>query len=202
MILFSIVIGSIYPLIGFLYDWHLFLRVINDYQGYYLYGVPLGITNIFRFPMITNTFSPFLDGTILAGYILIVASPFIHRSNKKRLQFYAFPILYLVLLAIIESGHFTFGWHLYPLFPFVAIILANIIQEIWGKPRILESIFLFLLFGFSTLHFLSTLSPMIQAHWQIIPIFSVSIIALLSMLKNNKYLRITLITFFCHISSC
>ncbi len=194
--IFSVIIGGIYPLIGYYYDWQLFLSVLRDYKGYYLYGLPLGITNIFRYPMITNTFSPFLDGTILAGYILLTASPFIYRNNIKNLQFYSFPFLYLVMLSILESGHFTFGWHLYPLFPFAVIILANIFREIWRKPEVTEVIFLFLVIGFSSLHFLTSLSPFLQMYWQVIAALSFLTITLLFILKEKKYLMVSLKTFF------
>ena len=146
--------------------------------------------------MITNTFSPFLDGTILAGYILLTASPFIYRNNIKNLQFYSFPILYLVMLSILESGHFTFGWHLYPLFPFAVIILANIFREIWRKPEVTEVIFLFLVIGFSSLHFLTSLSPFLQMYWQVIAALSFLTITLLFILKEKKYLMVSLKTFF------
>ena len=49
----SLIFGAIYPLIGLYYDWSLFTRITEDFYKYYSYGLPQGITNIFRFPMIT-----------------------------------------------------------------------------------------------------------------------------------------------------
>lgn len=166
----SVVFGLIYPLIGLYFDRPLFMKVLDDLHNYYSYGIPQGINNIFRFPMITYKFNLFPDGSILAGFLLLITSPFIFKEKQEYLRLISFPLAYLVLLALLESGEFTFGWHFYPIFPFIAIILAKFLHDFWSQSTYLQSLFIFLIIGFSTIHLFLLLLPQYQQFWQAIAV--------------------------------
>lgn len=192
----SFMFGLIYPLIGLYYDWSLFVRILDDLHNYYSYGIPQGIINIFRFPMITYKFNLFPDGSILAGYLLLLTAPFILKEKLETLKLIAFPFAYLVLLSLLETGEFTFGWHLFPIFPFLAIILAKYLHDFWLNGTYLQAIFIFLIIGFSTIRFFFLLNPQIQPGWQILSPLILVLFSLAVFLKNENFAKIIKIGLF------
>ena len=166
---------AIYFLIGAYYDWDLFLSLQKDVRiGHTLSGLPEMAGAIFRFPGIGPKNHPFLDGAILAGYILLFSSPlWILKEEKenflKNLLLIS-PFIYLLLLVIGQSGAdpFTFfGWYLYPLFPFLAIVLAKFLWDFYKKPQLLSLILLNIIIGSSIIRFIFITVPrQYQYLWQ------------------------------------
>jgi len=165
----------IYLLIGAYYDWDLFLSLQRDVRiGHTLSGLPEVASAIFRFFGIGPKNHPFLDGTVLAGYILLFSSPlWILKEEKENFLknlFLIFPFVYLLLLVIGQSGAgpFTFfGWYLYPLFPFLAIVLAKFLWDFYKKPQLLSLILLNIIIGSSIIRFIFITVPrQYQYLWQ------------------------------------
>ena len=166
---------AIYFLIGAYYDWDLFLSLQKDVRiGHTLSGLPEMVSAIFRFPGIGPKNHPFLDGAILAGYILLFSSPlWILKEEKENFLknlFLIFPFIYLLLLVTGQSGGgpFTFfGWYLYPLFPFLAIVLAKFLWNFYKKPQLLSLILLNIVIGSSIIRFIFITVPrQYQYLWQ------------------------------------
>lgn len=197
VIFFSLLFLTIHPIIGAYYNWDLYLNILKDYKNAYSIGLPQVVANIFRFPSITYQFAPILDGSMLAGYILLFSFPFISNSKEKNLQILTFPLIYLLLLVFMESGKDIFGWHLFPLFPFLAIILAGVFYDTWQKPDIFKSIILFLIIGSSSFRFILILFPQLQHVWQKLFFFIFFLTVVHLIINNKKFQRtLILITFF------
>ena len=165
----------IYFLSGAYYDLGLFLALQKDVRvGHTLSGLPEMTSVIFRFPGIGPKNHPFLDGAVLAGYILLFSSPlWILKEEKENFLknlFLIFPFVYLLLLVIGQSGAgpFTFfGWYLYPLFPFLAIVLAKFLWDFYKKPQLLSLILLNIIIGSSIIRFIFITVPrQYQYLWQ------------------------------------
>lgn len=187
----SLIFGLTYPLIGLYYDWSLFIRLLNDFHNYYSYGMPQGIINIFRFPMITYKFNLFPDGSILASYLLLLTSPFIFKEKLEMLKLIFFPFAYLILISLLETGEFTFGWHLFPIFPFLAIILAKYLYDFWLNSTYLQALFIFLIIGFSTIRFFFLLSSQNQQSWQLLSVILLLLFSLTVLPRNENLRKIT-----------
>lgn len=190
--IFSTIFTLVHPLIGYIYNWELFLNVMRDYQRIHaLVGPPEVVQTIFRFPIVGHQWDRlFLDGGMLAGYILLFSSPFIlHKfDERKSTLLLGFPLLYLLVLSLLESGstpYSFFGWHVYPLFPFMMILLAKAAHELINKPNLIQMLFFFLLLGFSSLRFLTILMPEITKSWQPIAFLTVSILIVGLMFRRN-----------------
>ncbi len=160
------------------YDWQLFASVVREFSGYHTAGAPEIAYAIFRLPLVGHGGGLFFDGAVLAGYILLFASPFwLLNEHKKGLSYLqtslllGFPFIYTIVLGLMESGHksaYFFGWHLYPLFPFLTLLLAKAMLDLWQRPDILKAAFLYLVLGSSTVSFLLFLFPRFQDWWQFI----------------------------------
>lgn len=170
----------IHPLIGLYFGWNQFVEVLKDYREVHaLTGLPEVTSTIFRFPIVGHQWDKiFPDGTMLAGYILFFSSPFWLKVNdfivKKQSQlvlFLGFPFVYTISLALLESGgtpYSYFGWHVYPLFPFLIICLAKVIYDFWKNPGIFQAIFLYLIIGLSSVRFLLLIFQDFQKTWQFV----------------------------------
>lgn len=117
----------------------------------------------------------------------------------KKLLLIFYPLGYLGLLTYLASGAgFSFyGWHLYPLFPFLTILVAVATYEIWTSGVILTVIVAFLVIGSSAIRFLFLFLPKNYAHeWQ--KVFLVSLLILLSaeFINNRTYRQLIYITGF------
>lgn len=168
----TLALGALFPLLGYLYDWELFKKNLSELRFYYAYGLPSGIAALFRFPMITHKTAPFVDGSMVLGYLLLLAAPLVSPLTAAMATLLAFPLTYLVVLALVSSGFFPFGWHFFPLFPFVAIIMAKTFADLWRRPRLWASLTLFLILGFSSLRFLVAAIPGWHAWWQFLGVVS------------------------------
>ena len=204
----TFLIFYIYPLMITYYGWGFFLELMKEFSSNHTRGLPEIMYTIMRLPLIGHTGGSFPDGAILVGYILLFSSPFWllkksapakHIINLK--LFLGFPILYVIVLGLMESGHrssYFFGWHVYPLFPFLAILLAKTMLDLWRKPLLLKTLIFYLLLGFSTIHFLLKLLPRYQHLWQIIlalPLIIISATFLHNKTSQRAALTISLILF-------
>lgn len=227
----------VHPAIGYYYDWQLFTRIISDYHREFASAGPPGlIATIFLHPIIERKGYPFLDGTMLAGYLLFFTSPFWmpkhkylgltwglreypsitanrfssfwYRFNKnidkfsiffksKERVFILFPFIYITFLALLASGaNFSFyGWHVYPLFPFLMILLAKILYDIWQEPDFLKSLFLYLVLASSSVRFLVILNSQLQNYWQWI-LAIILLILIGSHFLKRGYRKIVFFAFF------
>lgn len=186
----------IYLLFGAYFDWDLFLSLQKDVRvGHTLSGLPEMVSSIFRFPTIGPKNHPFLDGAVLAGYILLFSAPLwiLKEKNEKFLKhlLLIFPFTYLLLLVLGQSGAgaFTFfGWYLYPLFPFLVIVLAKFFWDFYKKPQLLTLILLQVIIGSSIIRFIFITVPrQYQYLWQyaLILLFILS----LGMLHQQRIIR-------------
>lgn len=167
--LISVLFVLIHPLMGAYYGWNLFINVLRDYQeAHALVGIPELVQTIFRFPVVGHKDKIFLDGAMLAGYALLFSAPF-WLKMKNSLAFLGFPFVYVTLLALLESGGTDFsyfGWHVYPLFPFLMILLAKVLYDLWQEPNLLQLLFFYLTLGLSTVRFFLLIRPELQRSWQ------------------------------------
>lgn len=205
--LFGLLGIIIYLLIGVYYDWNLFLSLQKDVRiGHTLSGLPEMAESIFRFPGIGPKNHPFLDGTILAGYILLFSAPlWILKEKKENFSGYlllTFPFIYLLLLVLGQSGAgaFTFfGWYLYPLLPFLAAVLAKFFFDFYEKPQFLSLILLNIIIGSSIVRFIFITVPrQYQYLWQytFIVLFLLSLGTLYRQRKIQKLFLIGLFAVF------
>ena len=197
----SIIFGLIYPLMGLYYDWRLFINLMKESRLAHSLGLPETIFTLFRFPGIGHKERIFLDGSILAGFLLLLTAPFwlkIQENYKKILPILIFPFIYLTLMVLIDGGQTWYGWYLFPLFPFLTILMGKAFFDLWQKPDFLKSLFFYLVLGSSTVRFLLLLLPNFQKSWQ--PILAVPLLILTgSFLLKTNYQRLILAVFFCNL---
>lgn len=214
--LFSAIGFIIHPAIGFLFDWKLYTSVMQDYRSAFVQaGLPELVNTLFLHPTIGRKDHFFLDGSMLAGYILLFSSPFwllgkykdvtqntfnqnfqvklthLFTSNKedndnspkwKIISLLLFPLLYVALLAVLASGiGFSFyGWHVYPLYPFLMILLAKALSDLWENFEPVSLISIVLILGSSTVRQIFMFVPeIIRYNWQyaLAALFSLSFMA-------------------------
>ena len=192
---------AIYFLVVAWYDWGLYLRVMSDFRhAHALAGLPELIQTIFRFPTISQKTRLLLDGSILAGLILLLARPFYTANeSKKGMALIVVPLAYVTVLTLVESGgtNFSyFGWHIYPLFPFMMIGLASHMSYLYQTVRFTPLLLLLLTIGTSCIRFLFLLLPIQYHHlWQYTLAALISLV-LLIWLFTPRLRRMSLAFFF------
>lgn len=91
-------------------------------------------------------------------------------TTTTQFAFLALPFAYLVFLVLVESGaapYAYFGWHIYPLYPFLAVILGATLVKLYDTPRFLGISATILILFSSTLRFiLLTLPREVHYLWQ------------------------------------
>ncbi|MBI2327301.1 hypothetical protein HYU92_03175 [Candidatus Curtissbacteria bacterium] len=107
----------------------------------------------------------------------------------------AFPFATLVLLSELEGGKTFFGWHLFPLFPFLSILLAKAFYDLWQNPNLLKSLFFYLILGSSTVRFFLLLTLQSQKSWQWI-LGTLLVILIVGFFPKTAYRRIVLLAYF------
>ncbi|RJR15954.1 phospholipid carrier-dependent glycosyltransferase [Candidatus Microgenomates bacterium] len=201
---FTVIGAILHPLIGYLYDYQLFTTVLSNYQETFTQaGLPELISTLFAYPTVGKKEHLLLDGGMLLGYLLLFASPLWLKSNDQDMQtrnltLIAFPFFFLTLLALLASGaDFSFyGWHVYPLFPFVAIVIAKFLYDLWQQPKVFELLLLGLTLGSSSVRFFYFVqSKEIQHQWQK-TLFLVIIFLLAALIPKKSVQKTVLITSF------
>lgn len=173
-------LGAIFPLIGGVYDWNLFLKISAEQRRIGLQGgLPQFITTLLTRPLI-GTERLFLDGTPLLGHLLLLCSPWWITQDqdlshiRNRLIFLSFPLAYLLTLVLtlsgaeaLGSGQAFWGWYAYPLFPYLIILIAHVFHRLWQKFSFLQLLLLILLLGSSSIRFALLFLPRaVHYRWQ------------------------------------
>lgn len=194
----------VHPAMGAYYDWNLFVNVLKDYQkAHALIGLPGLAQAILASPTVSAKEVLFPDGSVLAGYVLLFSSPFwlindhIKSGKLGRNLLLGIPIGYLIVLSLLESGgtQFSFfGWHVYPIFPYLAILLARILVDIYYHPSLYKLLIMLFIIGASSIRFLLTLLPTFHDKWQYIAI-SLIILASTGLIPKNKSQKPILLAF-------
>ncbi|MBI4058132.1 glycosyltransferase family 39 protein [Candidatus Gottesmanbacteria bacterium] len=189
--------------VAYMYDFKLYLSVMSDFRhGHTLAGLPELVMTIFRYPGISEKTRPFLDSTMLLGFILLFASPFFlftkeRDKNDQVIPFLLFPFTYLAFLVLLESGatpYSFFGWHVFPLYPFIATLVAYILYRTWRETNLFQLLILILVLGSSSVRFFLMFFPReVQHRWQYLLTAAV-VIALIAYIRPlQKYKKVYLI---------
>ncbi|GEM_PF-2193550 len=200
----SLVFLAVHPLMGFVYGWELFKSVANDYrQTHAVVGLPELAQTIFNSPTIASKERLFQDGSMLAGYIMLFAAPFWLKAKEllEKEKYYillSFPFVYLLFLGLLESGgtQFSFfGWHVFPLFPFLMILLARAFSVSHKSIDVFILSFFFLIIGFSSVRFLLLVYPDFKQSWQYI-LSTIFIVFFLTSFTNQNLRKYIFLAFF------
>lgn len=174
---------ALYPLIGLLYDKTLFLHLMAEgrrigIQG----GLPQVLLTIVGRPLITTEII-FPDGLVFLGELLLLTCPLwlknlFPETNKKipLYTFLSFPFAYIVYLAVfttgaepIGSGQGFWGWYVYPLFPFAALLVAAVFAKLWRELSFLLLLPTVLILGSSSIRFALLFLPRAYHYrWQML----------------------------------
>lgn len=183
--------GIIHPLMALYYNsWELYTSLLKQYQDAHALGVPQAIANLFLHPGVGHKEKIFVDGSLLAGYILLFSAPLWLRkdANFKRSAFLAFPFGYLVLFTLLVGNRTWYGWHLFPLFPFLALLLAKVFLDLWRDPDLYRYLALFVIVGFSSARFLILLNfPQFETRWPIPMGFILGISLVAWFVKSKRF---------------
>lgn len=230
------IFGIIHPILGYIYDWNLYLNLNNEYYNAMRLGVPETIVSLFRFPVIGHKEAIFLDGSMLAGWILLLSSPFwlfnrhpeltgdrhfeltgdrhpelVSGSNltRSRNEFgmtksslFIYPYLFILQMCFVVGGQTWFGWHWFPVYPFLAIILALSFVELFEHPQIFKFIFFYIILAASSIRFIMLITKNLSLDWGKILglIFVITtglwLIPYLNRRVNPKLRKIVLFTLF------
>ena len=173
-------LGSIYYILGYLYGWPLFMAVLGEYRRAMAIGLPETIQSLLRFPVIAHKEGIFPDGTLFAGYLLLLSSPFwlnksirtAHNSPASPAggqltthNLLLYPYIYLLMYAVLVGGQTWFGWHLFPVYPFLAIILGYTLVSLWRHRDLPQFVVMTLILGASSLRFILLLHPQYTHLW-------------------------------------
>lgn len=191
VIIASVSAGCIYLFLAFQYGWGTFYASMKQYSAH-ASGLPELVQSIFRYPIIVNRYELFPDGLILLGYILLFSAPW--WMEKKYTSILFFPFTYLSLLAILESAHDSanfYGWHLYPFFPFLAILIALAAKELWRHDDGLQFWVFNLIIILSSVRFWLILYPQYQLYWQ--AVLGVTLLGILYWMIFHKRAAIILL---------
>ncbi len=203
----------VHPLMGWYYDWNLFISVMTNYRiAHSLSGLPQLISTIFQYPTITTKAQLFPDETMLLGLILLFTSPlwlipknlklktspliwwerkkltFRKAEFPREIIFLSFPFAYFLILSLLASGSgwSYFGWHMYPLYPFMVILVAVFWVRILKENQLYLWMLLLFTIGSSNIRFIFLLIPQPYQHlWQYVYIGLIFLI-LLTYFVNQK----------------
>ncbi|MEK7165198.1 MAG: glycosyltransferase family 39 protein [Patescibacteria group bacterium] len=190
--IYSFLFGILHPMIAFVYDWNLYVSVTEELRRAHALGLPETIYTLFRIPGIGHKESIFLDGFMLAGWILLIAIPF-RKETPRLFSFMLFPYIYLITLVLGEGGTTWYGWHLFPLYPFLVIILTYTIYELWQSQNFFQFLFFFMILGSSSLRFLMLIHPALIRQWQMPMVISLVISLLFWFIYSGKMRKLFMI---------
>jgi hypothetical protein len=145
------------------------------------------MSTIFQFPGISQKDRLFLDGSILAGLILLLSSPYWLQNSRVKPALWKLlllaPFTYLGLLLLTESGatpYSYFGWHIYLLFPFMMLLLAQQLLHFVEKGNIYALLPQLFILGASSVRFIFLALPQSLLHrWEYV-LMGVMAVALIS----------------------
>lgn len=185
---------GLYLYLAWFYGWETFVNGMKIFK-FHMTGVPELINSIFKYPFVVNRYELLPDGLMLLGYILLFSSPWwLHKSKQMLLYI---PFAYLTLLAISETAHESanfYGWHLFPFFPFIAILISLAINEIWSSSNKIQVWVLSLILILSSIRFTLLIYPNYQTSWQLILGLSLAVIGILTFWRIKIAVIILAIT--------
>lgn len=152
---YSVVAGITFALVTFiiygaLIDWPVFVSTfLQNSQRFYGAGSEILLQIITQSRITTNRF--FTDGWIAFGWISLMLVTFTEWKKTKGGVYLTVSVLTYLTILIVFGGE-SYGWYKYPLFPFLAIAIARIIQKIFESPNLLILITLALLPFGSSVH--------------------------------------------------
>lgn len=167
--LISIPFALVNPLMGYFTNWQLYQNVLQEFNNAHKLGLPEMLFTLFRFPGIGHKESLFLDGGFLAGLLLLLTSPFwltTHLDQKRYIPLLSYPFIYLTTLTLLEGGTTWYGWHVFPLYPFAAILLAHALVNLWQQPQFLQFLFFLVTLASSSIRFILMINPNLHNNWQ------------------------------------
>jgi len=178
----------------------IFFNVSRELRTAHALGLPEAIPTLFRFPGIGHKESIFLDGSLLLGLILLFAAPFLSFTNDQKLKTLAFPLTYLVFLVIGEGGQTWYGWHMFPLLPFTAMLLAWVFYDTYKNSDLGKLTVLSLVIGVSNIRFLLLIHPQFFLNWQLAVMFFLGVIFLIyQYFKNGARKKFLLFLFLIYL---
>ncbi|HCM38297.1 MAG: Glycosyl transferase family 39 [Candidatus Gottesmanbacteria bacterium GW2011_GWB1_43_11] len=201
-------LNLIYPAIGWYYNWPLFSSLVAEQRRIGLQGgLPQLILTILSRPLIGSEHL-FVDGTLLLGYLLFFTSPYwlltlkTKTENWKRIGLLTIPFTYIIYLALattgaepMGSGQGFWGWYMYPLFPYLTVLIAVILYDIWQAFSLFKFLPLFLLLGSSAVRFsLLFLPQSLHYRWQMS--LGLLLVLVLALWQLPKYRKIMLTLLF------
>lgn len=194
--LISAAFGLVHPVMGYIFDWKLYLNLNTEYYNAMKLGIPETIVSIFRYPVIGHKEAIFLDSSMLLGWILLLSSPFMsfwsesanwrrsdriqseiikqtrsYRSDNNqtsRMTFspiFIYPYLFILQLCFVVGGQTWFGWHWFPVYPFLAIIIAKAAVHLYEQPDIFKLIFFYIILAASSLRFVMLITDHLNWDW-------------------------------------
>ena len=194
----SFALLTIYPLIGFMYNGKLFLELLSEARKIGVSGgLPQLLYTLIGRPLV-GTENLFPDGTLLLGYLLFLTSPWwFVIKDWKRTIFLAFPFTYLLYLGLtitgaetIGSGQGFWGWYAYPIFPYLIILVAFVMVDIYKSVSIYKLMLVILALGSSTIHFSLIFLPRAYHYrWQHLMFLLIGIIVSTKVIHNAAYRR-------------
>lgn len=154
-LIYSVFTGVVLTVISFigygaLINWPVFVSTFfQNSQRFYGAGAEILLQIITQSRITTNRF--LTDGWITFGWISLMLLTLTEwRKTKGGVYLTASVLTYLIVLIIF--GGESYGWYKYPLFPFLAISMARIIQKVYQSPNFLILIALALLPFGSSVH--------------------------------------------------
>ena len=204
--IFATFVGIHFGVVAF-YGLKLYLAVMSDFRiAHTLVGLPELVFAIFQNPVIGQKGRVFLDGTILLGTVLLFTSPWtmgklLKNAAQKLFLLLGFPLFYLTALVLVESGatEFSyFGWHIYPLYPFLMLLVAWVIEQVLMRPELFTKLLLFLFLGASSIRFVFLLNPPTWTTWQeVLSLLALALVAaeFVNLRVQKTFLFILLVVF-------
>lgn len=187
----TVIAMSVMPILGFVYGWDLYQQMQKDLFFAVNLGVPETYTNFFRFLGVGHKESLFLDGTLLAGFILLFAMPFVSKLKKEFSPIFSVGYFYILVLILLLSGTTWYGWYVFPLYPFIALAVALAFFDLWQDLDYFKLSFFFIFLGSSSLRFVLLISQTTLS-WQPLLFSAFTIMTILWWLSKDRFKRILL----------
>lgn len=179
-----------YVFYGYYYDWEVFTKVIQV-QSNRIIG-PQTLQLLTTQPVIVN--KVYYDGWYFLGFLSIFIS-FMSYQKHKMLLVPAATYFMLLIFSLHRTGEM--GWYMIPLFPFMAILSANLLVEGF-RAKFSWTIFLMLLFvGFYQIQYLYEASfGLTPIQFRIILFVIFAPVVLAFLLRKEKIFNILSQTWF------
>lgn len=176
-----------------------FIELNRGLAKHHTGGGPNLINVLFQQKWTNLKVAPEQDMFMLMGYMLLLSSPFwllqlVGKFTYGSLDLVILiPFSYLILLQIVESGSSAYyGWHFFPLFPFVSILLAVAWMKIYRSSDFFSFLPCIIILA-PLLNFSKKLEPNYFANWQLILI--IMLILAFASSFSKKIRKISLIAF-------